>query len=344
MQPEHAPTDALCALRPFLSGGAQIVFDLEWNQSYRPNPRMPHEIIEIGACRLDAQGRVSARFSEIVRPQLYRRLDRHIRQVTGITEEELSGGRPFEAVIEDFIAFCGPDPQLITWGRDDYPVLRRNLQFYRRTPFSAPPLDAQLVFGFAHFGDAHRQMNLHAALEETGTALEVPAHRAVYDALATAALLPAVSSALSSLEAQRLGELSPLLERERRIADAQLRARPTGYFQNSDALCDDALTVLACPICQRMTRLDPAWFDDGRGRYLAIGTCEVHGLIEGQMHLRRQGAGPLTWQQRAFLSREKDAQAVREAYRLFTLIPEAKRHHRLSMHSAREKAARRERR
>lgn len=28
-----------------------IVFDLEWNQSgYNPNHRMPHEIIEIGAC------------------------------------------------------------------------------------------------------------------------------------------------------------------------------------------------------------------------------------------------------------------------------------------------------
>ena len=34
-----------------------IVFDLEWNQSgYNPNHRMPHEIIEIGACRVDCGG------------------------------------------------------------------------------------------------------------------------------------------------------------------------------------------------------------------------------------------------------------------------------------------------
>lgn len=34
-----------------------IVFDLEWNQSgYNPNHRMPHEIIEIGACRVDREG------------------------------------------------------------------------------------------------------------------------------------------------------------------------------------------------------------------------------------------------------------------------------------------------
>ena len=31
-----------------------IVFDLEWNQSsYTPNHRMPHEIIEMGACRVN---------------------------------------------------------------------------------------------------------------------------------------------------------------------------------------------------------------------------------------------------------------------------------------------------
>lgn len=36
-----------------------IVFDLEWNQSgYNPNHRMPHEIIEIGACRVDREGHV----------------------------------------------------------------------------------------------------------------------------------------------------------------------------------------------------------------------------------------------------------------------------------------------
>lgn len=34
-----------------------IVLDLEWNQSsYTPNHRMPHEIIEIGACGWTERG------------------------------------------------------------------------------------------------------------------------------------------------------------------------------------------------------------------------------------------------------------------------------------------------
>ena len=73
-----------------------IVFDLEWNQSgYNPNHRMPHEIIEIGACRVDRAGNVVSRFSELIRPRVYKRLDKHIKQVTGITEQELAQGARF---------------------------------------------------------------------------------------------------------------------------------------------------------------------------------------------------------------------------------------------------------
>ena len=81
-----------------------IVFDLEWNQSsYNPNHRMPHEIIEIGACRVDREYRVVDTFSRLIRPRLYKRLDKHIKKVTGITEEELEAGGAFADVFADFI-------------------------------------------------------------------------------------------------------------------------------------------------------------------------------------------------------------------------------------------------
>lgn len=73
-----------------------IVFDLEWNQSsYNPNHRMPHEIIEIGACRVDRNYRVVDTFSEVICPRVYKKLDKHIKSVTGITEAELAQGRSF---------------------------------------------------------------------------------------------------------------------------------------------------------------------------------------------------------------------------------------------------------
>lgn len=142
--------------------------------------------------RVDRGGNVVSRFSELIRPRVYKRLDKHIRQVTGITEQELAQGRSFSDVFGDFIAWCGEDAQLVTWGRDDYPVLKRNAAFFMTPMPFDPPIDAQLVFGFCCLGGEHKQMNLHAAMEQMNVELDVAAHRAVNDAECTAALLPIV--------------------------------------------------------------------------------------------------------------------------------------------------------
>ena len=280
-----------------------IVLDLEWNQSsYAPNHRMPHEIIEIGACRVDAQGNVLGSFSRLIRPRVYRRLDKHIRSVTGITEAEVKSGGTFEDVFADFRAFCGEGARLITWGRDDYPVLRRNAAFFGQPLPFAPPVDAQLVFAHACLGDPHQQMNLHSALERMNLSPDVPAHRAVYDAQCTAALLPAIDAAMRAMEPQ--------------------------------ALSDEALMAVACPLCGGTTRFDTPWFDSDRGKYLALSSCESHGMVLGQMHFKRAQSGLLIMHQRAYAASEEEIADVRERYRLYQLTPPRKRHHRLNMEDA----------
>ena len=319
-------TDRLRGLRGLLpaDGGSLVVFDLEWNQSaYASNPLMPHEIIEIGACRLSPEGAEEATFSVLVKPRLYRKVDRHIKKVTGITEEELSGGLPFAEAFGAFSAFCGENPQLVAWGRDDFPVLRRNLGYHRIPLALNPPLDAQLVFGFTHFGDSHRQMNLHAAMEETGTEREVPAHRAVFDAESRRGKAPVGKE-----------ELLSILDRERRVASAFQRSRLTRFARREEALTDRAITALPCPVCERETKFQTAWFDSGKDRYDAVGLCREHGLCEGQMHLRRSAAGTLSMTQRVYPCSEKEAEGVEEAYRRFLAIPPARRRNRLSMEEA----------
>ena len=46
-----------------------IVFDLEWNQgdTGQEEPGIPFEIIEIGAVKLDQEGRVAGKFSQLVK-------------------------------------------------------------------------------------------------------------------------------------------------------------------------------------------------------------------------------------------------------------------------------------
>ncbi len=314
-----------------------IVFDLEWNQSsYTPNHRMPHEIIEIGACRVDRNYRVVDTFSAVIQPQLYKRLDKHIRSVTGITEQELAGGRPFSDVFGDFTLFCGEDARLVTWGRDDFPVLRRNAAFFMTPMPFEPPIDAQLVFGSACLGAAHQQMNLHAALEAMNLTPDVPAHRAVYDAQCTALLLSAIDRAVLALDGERRQDLDAVLERERRIAESTLRSQPTRYVYQSEALADERLMAIACPVCGGRTRFDTPWYDSGREKYTALSVCPKHGLVLGQMHFKRAGAsGALTMHQRIMAATPEEAEKLREGYRLYQMTPVRKRHHRLSMEDAR---------
>ncbi|MBQ4265019.1 MAG: exonuclease domain-containing protein [Clostridia bacterium] len=309
-----------------------IVFDLEWNQNgYNPNHRMPHEIIEIGACRVDRDYNVVDTFSRLIRPRLYKRLDKHIKKVTGMTEAELETGGTFADVFADFIAWCGEDCQLVTWGRDDFPVLKRNAAFHQtQLPFE-PPIDAQLVFGGACLGAWHQQMNLHAAMEHQNITIDVPAHRAVYDAQCTASLLCSIDEAVRAMEEDKRSQLAQVIVKEKRIASSVLISLPTHHTYQTDALADERLMNISCPICGRRTAFDTPWFDSGREKYMALSTCPAHGFAYGQMHFKRAQNGYLITHQRIYSACQSEIDDVRERYRLYLLTPPRKRHHRLNM-------------
>ena len=52
-----------------------IVFDLEWNQNpdgrRHPDSRLPFEIIEIGAVRLNEKLEITGTFQQLIRPKVY---------------------------------------------------------------------------------------------------------------------------------------------------------------------------------------------------------------------------------------------------------------------------------
>ena len=327
-----------------IEGGSRevIVLDLEWNQSsYTPNHRMPHEIIEIGACRVNESG-VTDSFSRLIRPRVYKKLDKHIRSVTGITDAELAEGGTFEEVFADFCIWCGEGAVLVTWGRDDYPVLRRNAAFFKQNLPFTPPIDAQLVFAHACLQDPHQQMNLHGALERMNLSPDVPAHRAVYDAQCTALLLPVIDSAVDSLSPEARAMLDAALDKERRIADSVLRSVPTRHAYQTTALADMGLMAVSCPMCGGRTAFDTPWFDSGRDKYLALAVCPEHGMISGNMHFKRAQSGLLIMHQRAYAASEEEIADTRERYRLYQLTPPKKRHHRLNMEDASKKAGKKD--
>ena len=80
-----------------------IVLDLEWNQSIRPEeevPGLPFEIIEIGAVRLDADLQKTGDFSRLIKPTVYRQMNRVIEALVHLDMKELERAERFERLLE----------------------------------------------------------------------------------------------------------------------------------------------------------------------------------------------------------------------------------------------------
>ena len=308
-----------------------VILDLEWNQgTYYTNPKLPHEIIEIGACRIDAEGHIESFFSRLLHPKIYRQIDKHIQKVTGITQEELNHGCSFPSAWHEFVQWAD-GAHLVTWGRDDFPVLKRNTEFYHeKMPFD-PPLDAQLLFGYLFYGAESRQFNLHSALAEMSIESEIPAHRAVYDAEATNLLLPLINEKLNDLPEEKFAHLLEVLDKEKRIALAKILTFPTSYINYADAIGDSRVTRINCPVCGSRANFAVPWFDAGKEKYEAIVRCHSHGYLQGNMHFKKGSNGKIVVSQRISQAGESQVKSVKNKYHAFKMIPENKRHHRLEM-------------
>jgi DNA polymerase III epsilon subunit-like protein len=90
-----------------------MVFDLEFNQGYNfedekikvMNSKCPFEIIDIGAVKLDKNFNTIATFDELVKPEVYARLNPFIEKLTGISEDSLNTAKPFIEVYRKFLEF-----------------------------------------------------------------------------------------------------------------------------------------------------------------------------------------------------------------------------------------------
>ena len=80
-----------------------IVFDLEWNQSASGkrfvNKKIPFEIIEIGAVKLNRNMKEIDRFNELVRPKVYKNINKITGNIVHLDMNQLKNARPFSKVM-----------------------------------------------------------------------------------------------------------------------------------------------------------------------------------------------------------------------------------------------------
>ena len=276
-----------------------IVLDMEWNQPWpgSPSSKKPAsstirgEIIQIGAVRVLEDGTVADEFQVMVRPKVYRHLNRRVSKLTGIKETRLrEEGIPFPEAMERFHAWCGEDFIFLTWGFDDIGILRENLRLYKLgEDWTGRWYNAQMIFN-AQTDGSTSQKALKTAMEMFGIEATRPAHDALGDAYHTALICARLD-----------------LKKGAEQYDSALRSHENGFHGAELPGCiqrevfrdlpdrDTALAAMSgkenkCPICGRQM-LGSRWFAQPGHRYMDLATCPEDGKFLIRVRMSQQPDG-----------------------------------------------------
>jgi inhibitor of KinA sporulation pathway (predicted exonuclease) len=232
-----------------------ITLDLEWNQAYAQKAlavqrrlacRLRGEVIQIGAVKMDSKMNICGSYQVIVKPQHFKKLHRHVSELTGITQEQMDVGMPLPEAAESFKKWCGKDFCFLTWGPDDIPMLKENFHIHDiPSDWLDRVYDLQVIFN-RQTEDTTKQRSLEYAMEHFGLEQHLPAHDALNDAYFTALVareldVPEGVRTYSSVRGEFLLDTV--------IGDAD--AGDDGYVTISEMLDDPIVKNPVCPICKK---------------------------------------------------------------------------------------------
>ncbi len=171
-----------------------IIMDLEWNNTYcKKKKGFMNEIIEIGAVMLNEDLEVVDVFSTFIKAQLGKKLHSRVKELTNITNDDITTGVPFSQTMAQFRKWsAGSDNVILTWGDTDIRVLIENFKYFNGIsfiPFLNNYVNLQkYAQAFMNISKAD-QIGLSAAAEKLGINVEsYSLHRALDDSLLTADL------------------------------------------------------------------------------------------------------------------------------------------------------------
>lgn len=276
-----------------------IVLDLEWNQSNTGEEpeiaRLPFEIIEIGAIKLNENMVMLSEFSELIKPQVYQEMNHITSQLIHMQMEELERGKPFKEVAERFLDWCGEEYIFCTWGPQDLTELQRNMEFYEMQPLSEVPiayLDIQKLFSIA-YEDRKIRRSLEYAIDFLEIEKDIPFHRAFSDAYYTARVLAGLP------DKEVLKNLSYDVYHPPRTRDEEIKAQFDIYMKyisrtfsdKAEAFADKEVSSSKCYICHRNLRKKIKWFSANGRHYYCVAYCEKHGYLKGKIRIRKTPEG-----------------------------------------------------
>lgn len=166
-----------------------VIMDLEWNNSYNKYKKcFVNEILEIGAVMVNEELEVIDTFSVIIRSQLIKKLSGRVKNLTHITNEDMSSGVSFQRAIADFSKWIGNRNCIfLSWGNSDIRVLVDNFAMFcgiNGIPFLTQYVDLQKYCQEFIVSAGNQQIGLVNAAVEMGIDVsDCNFHRALEDSL-----------------------------------------------------------------------------------------------------------------------------------------------------------------
>ena len=273
-----------------------IVLDLEWNQcpygKESENKKLPFEIIEFGAVKMNEQKEIIDTFHQLVRPVVYRKIHFRTREVIAVSLEDLErDGILFPEAAEAFFNWCGREYRFCTWGTLDLTELQRNLDFYYMGSLMDGPLiyeDVQKLFAIAYETRKERR-SLEYAVDFLHVEDNGEFHQALDDAVYTARVLSFIPDEIIDRNYSIDCYQNP------RTREEEIKVRYDTYEKfisrefatKEDVMADKEVTALRCFACGRNARKKLRWFSDNGRNYFAVGYCEEHGYVKGKIRVRK---------------------------------------------------------
>ncbi len=279
-----------------------IVLDLEWNQSNtkmeEERARIPFEIIEIGAIKLNDECVMISEFSELIKPQVYQEMHYITSKLIHMQMQELERGRPFVEVMQEFIQWCGEEDYVFcTWGAVDLTELQRNMKFYNMTSLSDRPiafLDVQKLFSIA-YEDRKQRRTLEYAIDYLHIEKDIPFHRAFSDAYYTTKVLCVlIQNHNEVLKNVSYDVFNPPENREDEVKvqfDTYMKYISRTFARKTEALADKEVISSKCYLCHRNLRKKIKWFSINGRHYYCVAYCEKHGFLKGKIRVRKTDDG-----------------------------------------------------
>ena len=166
-----------------------VIMDLEWNNSYNKFYKsFVNEILEIGAVMVNEDLEVIDTFSVIIRSQLIKKLSGRVKNLTHITNEDMSSGVSFQRAVADFTRWIdNRNCVFMSWGNSDIRVLYDNYNMFchvKGIPFLSQYVDLQKYCQAFIVSAGNQQIGLVNAAVEMGIDIsDCKFHRALEDSL-----------------------------------------------------------------------------------------------------------------------------------------------------------------